>query len=86
MIGLMTGKDTQEIKSSSTENRIEIPRVTTMMIKADEQTATVTTTRSHKATTNKLEDTAQKITHQSNETIHKKFMITMKHRHHKRTY
>ena len=93
MTSLITGIDTLEMKSSSIENsieilenRIEIPRAITMMIKADGQTATVTTTRSHKAITNKSEDIAQKITHQSNEKIHRKFMITMKHRHHKRTF
>ena len=84
MTGLITGKDTQEMKGTNTKNRTEIPGATTMMIKADEQTAIVTTTKSHKAMTNKSEDIAQRITHQSNETIHKKFMITMKHRRHKR--
>ena len=86
MTSLITGIDTLEMKSSSIENSIEIPRAITMMIKVDGQTATVTTTRSHKAITNKSEDIAQKIIHQSNEMIHKKFMITMKHRHHKRTF
>ena len=36
MTGLTTGKDTQEMKGSSTMNRIEIPEATTTMIKADE--------------------------------------------------